>query len=355
MSLRDDYVTDEATGEGWRLTLGDSCEELGKLPAASVDLSVYSPPFASLYTYSPSARDLGNSASEAQFFEHYSFVIRELLRVTKPGRVSCVHVTDIPIRKSTHGYMGLYDFPGDVLRAHQRAGWIYYGRVTVDKNPQAQAIRTKSHALMFVTKNRDSSASRPAIADYLLVFKKPGDNQVPVKTDVTNDEWIEWARPAWPAKTDAEVDAEFDELGLTGDERLGWGDMARGGLRRDLLPEQLVHDASQMIPGPVWYGIRETNTLNERVGREDADERHICPLQLEFIARCVRLWSNPGDTVLSPFAGIGSEVYMAVKLGRRGVGVELKASYWKTFVDNLRRLDADVAVPALFGAEGGMP
>jgi len=312
----DNYPTDVASGNGWALHLGDSCEVLTTLADGSVDLSVYSPPFASLYTYSPSLRDLGNSKTRGEFFDHYGYVVREMFRLTKPGRMSCVHTADLAIAKATAGYMGLYDFPGDVIRAHEAAGWIYYGRVTVDKNPQAQAIRTKSHALMFVTKNRDSAASRPALADYLLMFRKPGDNATPVKTDVTNEEWIEWARPQWPGITDAELAEGLAEMGL--------------------------------LPGPVWHGIRETNTLNERVARDDADERHVCPLQLDFIERCVRLWSNPGETVLSPFAGIGSELYVAVKCGRRAIGVELKPSYWRTAVDNLRRLAAEQDEPTLF-------
>jgi DNA modification methylase len=293
MTTADAYVTDDASGENWHLMLGDSCERLTEIPSESVDLSVYSPPFDSLYTYSPSLRDLGNSANRAEFLEHYGYIIRENLRVTRPGRNACVHVADVATTKAVHGYMGLTDFPADVTRAYREAGWIYYGKITVDKDPQAQAIRTKSHALMFVTKERDAAWLRPALADYLLIFKKPGDNAVPVKGDVSNEEWIEWARP-------------------------------------------------------IWYGIRETNTLNARVAREDADERHIAPLQLDFIERCVRLWSNRGETVLTPFAGIGSEVYVARKLGRRGVGIELKASYWCTAVDNLRALDAEMDQAALF-------
>jgi DNA modification methylase len=331
VSLHDEYQTDEASGDGWRLILGDSCEELARLPDESVDLSVYSPPFASLFTYSPSPRDVGNNADEVQFAEHYGYVIREVLRLTRPGRISAVHVADTSRTKAAHGYMGLYDLPGDVIRAHQSAGWVYYGRVTVDKNPQAQAIRTKSHALMFVTKNRDSAGSRPALADYLLVFKKPGDNTVPVKTDVTNEEWIEWARPAWPGKTNHEAIAVLcAEMGID--------------------PATLPHPADERlgIPGPAWYGIRETDTLNARIAREDADERHICPLQLDFIERCVRLWSNPGETVLSPFAGIGSEVYTAVKAGRQGIGIELKASYWRTAVANLRSLASTQTEASLF-------
>lgn len=291
-----DYLTDDAEGAAWRLMLGDSCERLAEIPDGSVHLSVYSPPFASLFTYSPSVRDLGNSATREEFFEHYGFIVAENLRVTMPGRVACVHVQQLTLTKAVAGHTGLTDFRGEVIRAYMAAGWIFHGEVTVDKDPQAQAIRTKAQALMFVTKNRDSSATRPALADYLLIFRKPGENAVPIKTDVTNDEWIEWARP-------------------------------------------------------VWLDIKETNTLNARAGREDADERHICPLQLDFIERCVRLWSNPGETVLTPFAGIGSEVYTAVRLGRRGVGIELKPSYWRTAVANMRALDDEMALPTLFDLE----
>jgi DNA modification methylase len=281
------YVTDDAHGDQWRLMLGDSCERLAEIPDASVHLSVYSPPFASLFTYSPSERDLGNSASRAEFIEHYGYIIRENLRVTVPGRIACIHVQQLTTTKVTHGYTGLTDFRGDVIRAYIDNGWYFHGEVTVNKDPQAQAIRTKAHALTFATKNRDSAGTRPALADYLLLFRKPGDNPIPIKNDVSNDEWIEWAQP-------------------------------------------------------VWWDIKETNTLNVRVARDEADERHICPLQLDFIERCVRLWSNPGEIVLSPFAGIGSEVYMARKLGRYGLGCELKPSYWRTAVDNLERLESEM-------------
>jgi hypothetical protein len=293
MTVIDQYVTDDAYGDSWHLMLGDSCERLREIDPDSIGLSVYSPPFASLFTYSPSPRDLGNSASRGEFLEHYRYIIDELLRVTMPGRVTCVHVQQLTTTKATHGYTGLTDFRGEVIRAYMDAGWYFHGEVTVDKDPQAQAIRTKAQALMFVTKNRDSSATRPALADYLLIFRKPGENPTPIKNDVSNEEWIEWARP-------------------------------------------------------VWLDIRETNTLNARVARDSADERHICPLQLDFIERCVRLWSNPGEKVLSPFAGIGSEVYTARKLGRYGIGCELKPSYWRTAVDNLRNLDAELDVPSLF-------
>lgn len=286
------YVTNEATGDGWTLWLGDSCERMAEIRDESIDLSVYSPPFASLFTYSPSERDLGNSSTRAEFIEHYGFIIRENLRITKPGRLCCVHVQQLTTTKVTHGYTGLTDFRGDVIRAYVDNGWYFHGEVTVNKDPQAQAIRTKAHALTFATKNRDSSGTRPALADYLLIFRKPGDNAVPIKNDVSNDEWIEWAQP-------------------------------------------------------IWWDIKETNTLNVRVARDDADERHICPLQLDFIERCVRLWSNPGETVFSPFAGIGSELYVSLAQGRRAIGIELKPSYWATAVENLRDIESQMSAPTL--------
>lgn len=287
------YIEDEATGEAWIARLGDSCERLAEVAESSVDHIIYSPPFASLFTYSPSDRDLGNSRTRSEFLEHYGFIVAELLRVLRPGRLCVVHCQQLATQKARDGHIGLSDFRGDLIRAHVAGGWIFHGEVTIDKDPQAQAIRTKATSLMFQTLNRDSASSRPALADYLLIFRKPGDNQVPIKPDCDNDTWIQWARP-------------------------------------------------------VWYDIRESDTLNVAVARADEDERHICPLQLGLIERCVRLWTNRGETVLSPFMGIGSEVYTAVRLGRRAVGIELKPSYWATAVANLRDLDDEMALPNLF-------
>lgn len=310
--MSEDYITDDARGDNWHLMLGDSCERLAELADESVDLSICSPPFASLFTYSPSIRDLGNSASRVEFIEHYSYIIREQLRVTKPGRLACIHVQQLTTTVATHGYSAMTDFRGEVIRAFQDGGWLFNGEVTIWKDPQAQSIRTRSHALAFQTKNRDSSKTRPALADYMLLFRKPGDNAVPIKNDVTNDEWIDWASPIWSD----------------------------------------VHDGAWLTEDghicPVWWGIKETATLNTRVAKDSADERHICPLQLGFIERCIRLWSNPSELVLTPFAGIGSELYESVRLGRRAVGIELKPSYWRTAVDNMQRLEADMAVPSLF-------
>lgn len=296
MTNTDAYATDEAHGTNWTLMLGDSCERLAELDDNSIDLAVYSPPFASLFTYSPSERDLGNNPDHPTFQQHYRFIVEHLLRVIKPGRMCVVHCQQTAMQKWKDGYVGLHDFRGDLIRTHTDTGWIYYGEVTIDKDPQAQAIRTKATTLMFVTLNRDSSNSRPALADYLLIFRKPGDNETPVKPDCDNDTWIQWARP-------------------------------------------------------IWYGIRETNTLNTAVAKENEDERHICPLQLDLIERCVRLWSNPGETVLSPFAGIGSEGYEAVLHGRRFVGIELKPTYWQTAIRNLTEAERLADLPSLFDDE----
>lgn len=294
------YLTDQATGDGWTALLGDSCERMAELADESVDLSVFSPPFASLYVYSASERDLGNCSSRDEFFAHYRFVVDELLRVTKPGRNCCVHVADIATTKATHGTTGLYDLSGAVIAEHVAAGWTFYGRWFVDKNPQAVATRTKAQHLMFATKNRDSARSAPATPDQLLLFRKPGDNAVPIPhtadeapPGVSNQDWIDWARP-------------------------------------------------------VWLDIRESKTLSAREARDDADERHLHALQLDFIERCIRLWSNPGELVVSPFAGIGSEPWMARKLGRQTWSCELKPSYWEQQVRNLRELEQELTAPALF-------
>lgn len=294
---RFEYQEKNVHGTNWTALLGDSCQRLGELSENSIDLSVYSPPFADLYTYSPSELDLGNSRNYGEFFEHYAFVIRELLRVTKPGRMTCVHVADIPAMASKDGYIGIKDFPGDVVRAYEANGWTFYGRAIVAKDPQAQAIRTKAKALLFVQLRKDSSDSRPAILDHVLIFKKPGDNKVPVTPvangEMDNETWINWA-------------------------------------------------------GGIWTGISESNTLQYQSARDGNDEKHICPLQLGTIERCIKLYSNPGETVLTPFLGIGSEAYEALKWGRKAIGIELKPSYFAQAVRNLKAIEAHKHAPTLF-------
>lgn len=290
-------VLDQRDGEGWVLYNGDCVEVLGGIPENSIHLTISSPPFQSLFTYSPSDRDIGNSASVAQFQHHFGYVARGLLRATSPGRNACIHVAQVPAMLGRDGYIGLKDFRGDVIRLFDACGWIYHGEVCIDKDPQAQAIRTHSKALLFAQLRKDSSWLRPALADYVLVFRKPGNNTEAVVPDLTNDEWIEWARP-------------------------------------------------------IWYGIRESDTLQVAEARGKDDERHIAPLQLGTIERCIRLWTNKGETVLDPFAGIGSTLYEAVRLGRRGVGAELKPEYFQVASRNVARAADEARMGDLFSMHG---
>ncbi len=274
-----------ASGSNWRLWNGDCVEVLrDSVPSESVDFSVYSPPFANLFTCSDDIRDMGNNKDHDAFFDQFRFFVAAMLEATKPGRLTCVHVQQITTRKGTSGHIGLQDFRGRCIEEYKAAGWWHFGEVAIDKCPQLQAIRTKAHSLMFVTLNKDRSNSRPGLADFILIFKKPGDNAVPILGDVDNDTWIKWARP-------------------------------------------------------IWYDIQESNTLNTKAARTEKDERHICPLQLDLIERCIRMWSNPGEMVLSPFAGIGSEGYQAVRLGRQFTGIELKPEYFKQACINLERAE----------------
>lgn len=283
-SDKDNYTEDTKTGISWKAMLGDSCVRIKEIPENSVDLSVYSPPFADLFVYSNSDRDLGNCRNWEEFFEHYRFIVTELLRVTKDGRISCVHTSDVPAMQNRDGYIGLKDFPGQVIKLHMDCGWTFVGRAFVQKNPQAQAIRVKSKSLLFVQMNKDSSCSRPALIDQILIFKKPGENETPITPvkngEMDNETWISWAHG-------------------------------------------------------IWTDIRETNTLQYYCARDKDDEKHICPLQLETIERCIKLYSNPGETVFTPFMGIGSEAYMAVKLRRKAIGIELKQSYYNIAIQNL--------------------
>ncbi|MGV1049174.1 MAG: DNA-methyltransferase [Solirubrobacterales bacterium] len=297
MNTSDTGVIQQVFGENWVAYNGDSCLVLKNMPENSVDMMVFSPPFSDLYTYSNSEHDLGNSKNADEFFEHYRFIIRESFRITKPGRLNCVHVADLPAMASRDGYIGIKDFPGDVVKAYEAEGWVFYGRAIVAKNPQAQAIRTKAKALLFVQLRKDSSDSRPAILDHILIFKKPGENVVPIRPvesgEMDNETWIDWA-------------------------------------------------------GGIWTGISESDTLQYQSGRDADDEKHICPLQLGTIERCIKLYSNPGETVLTPFMGIGSEAYQAVKYGRRAIGIELKDSYYAMAVRNLLTIESEMHTPSLF-------
>jgi DNA modification methylase len=285
-------IRNEAHGENWSLLCGDSCEVLPLLPSKSVHLAVFSPPFSSLYAYSPSERDLGNVATREEFFEHHRFIACELLRLMVPGRVVAAHTYEIQEYATSHasGRRGRYDFPGDYIRHMEDVGFRWVCRITIDKNPQTQAIRNHPLELLFASLRRDSARCAPAQADYLLIFQAPGENPIPVQGDVTEDEWVQWARPVWCAE----------------------------------------HGSA----------VRETDCLPDAGSKENDDERHLCPLQLPVIERCVRLWTNPGETVLDPFSGIGSTVYKSVQLGRRGVGIELKGAYRDVAVRFCRQAEA---------------
>lgn len=287
------YTTDDRQTDNWHLMLGDSVERIAELQDNSVDLSVFSPPFVNLYTYTPTERDMGNSRNSDQFFEQFAYVIDGLLRITKPGRNCCVHVMQVAAMKAVDGYIGIKDFRGDVIRAFDARGWVFHGEVTIDKNPQVQAIRTKTKGLMFQQLHKDSTANRPAFGDYILIFQKPGENAVPVIPQVSNEEWILWAHP-------------------------------------------------------VWYDIRESDTLNVAVARSEEDERHMVPLQLPVIERCVRLYSNPGETVFSPFAGIGSELVVALQHRRKAIGIELKREYFEVAARYCANAEENAAQVDLF-------
>lgn len=281
----DQFTYEVATVERdrWTMMLGDSGERMAELAADSIDLAVFSPPFMSLFTYSPSERDVGNARDGDEFWRHFGYIIDELLRVMKPGRNVACHVQQVPTTVAHDGVTGLRDFRGDVVRGFIERGFVFHGEVTIDKDPQAQAIRTKAKGLLFVQKERDRAWLRPAFADYILVFRKPGENATPIRSDeISNDDWIEWARP-------------------------------------------------------IWYGIRESATLNAAEAREERDERHIAALQLETVRRCVMLWSNADELVLDPFAGIGTTGYVALQAGRRFVGCELKRSYFEASCRNIER------------------
>ena len=274
---------DQTIGDRFALYHGDSCEVLRGLPDKSVHFSVFSPPFASLYTYSSSPRDLGNVRDDETFFAHFGWIATELARVTKPGRLASVHCMDLPTSKERDGYIGLRDFRGDIIRLFQRAGWIFHSTVCIWKDPVTAMQRTKALGLLHKTIRRDSSMSRQGIPDYLVTFRQPSKNE----------ESIEHPGDSFPVAK--------------------W----------------------QRYASPVWTDIDPSDTLQKESAREDDDERHICPLQLQVIRRAIELWTNPGDVVLSPFAGIGSEGYVALQEGRRFIGCELKRSYYEQAARNL--------------------
>ena len=262
-------------GDSWAIYLADCIEIMSGLPEGIIDLAIFSPPFSDLFVYSDSERDMGNCGSHDEFMEHYAYFTQELYRVLKPGRVACVHCSDLPARKSKDGFIGLHDFSGDLISAHQGAGWVYHARCTIWKDPVIEMQRTKALGLLYKQLKKDSTRSRVGMPDYMLFFRKDQENPDPVTHD----------------------------------------------------PEDLPVGMWQELASPVWMKVNQTKVLNGRQAKGDHDERHICPLQLDVIERCITLYSNPGDLVLDPFNGIGSTGYQAVKMGRRYIGIELKPEY----------------------------
>ncbi len=274
-------------GTNWQAVHGDCVDVISQLPSDSVGFSVYSPPFGSLFVYSASAADMGNS-TDAEFAEHYAYMVREKFRVTMPGRLTAVHCSDLPMTKWRDGAIGIKDFSGQIIRIHEDAGWILHGRRTIWKCPVVEMTRTKHVGLLYKQLQKDSSKSRGGMPDYLMTFIKPGDNPELIShtpEDFPLEQWQEWA-------------------------------------------------------SPVWMTVNQTNVLNVKVARSERDERHLCPLQLDVIDRALIMWSNPGNVVLSPFMGIGSEGTQSLKLGRKFLGVELKEIYWQQACRNLYAIES---------------
>lgn len=288
---------------------GDCVEVIAGLPDNSVDYSIFSPPFSSLYTYSNSPRDMGNARNDGEFFEQFQFLIKQLARVMKPGRNVSFHCMQLPTSKERDGYIGLKDFRGDLIRAFQAEGFIYASEVTIWKDPVTAMQRTKALGLLHKTVRGNGSFSRQGIPDFLVTMRAPGD--------IADDNRVRHYRD------DAEVDLEAAKAGVD-----------RSEIECNHLPVQ----EWQQLASPVWMDINPSDTLQYKSAREHDDERHICPLQLEVIRRGIKLWTNPGDVVLTPFLGIGSEVYTAVEMGRRGIGAELKESYFSQAAKNIASL-----------------
>ncbi len=306
-------VIKQKIGQYYAIYQGDSTEVMKGLPDNSVHYSIFSPPFASLYTYSNSDRDLGNCRSRTEFYEHFKFIVSELARVIKPGRLCSFHCMDIPAMKERDGYIGLIDFPGELIRMFEAEGFIYHSKATIWKDPLIEATRTKALGLMHKQIEKDSAMCRNGLPDYLITMRRPGDNPEPV------------AHPGGFTDFIGENEPE-------------------GGT--------YSHNVWRRYASPVWMDIDQGKTLNRESAREENDERHICPLQLQVIERGITLYSNPGDIVFTPFLGIGSEVHEAIKLGRYGIGIELKGSYFDQAGLNCEAAEAERDMPTMFDLEG---
>jgi len=305
----DAYQRKVESGESWVMHLGDTVEVHRELADDSVDFMIFSPPFSSLYTYSASDRDMGNSKSDDEFMQHYRFLVDEQFRTLRPGRLCSFHCMNLPTSKAHNGYIGIHDFRGDLIRMYEDVGFIFHSEVVIWKDPVTAMQRTKALGLLHKQIVKDSAMSRQGIPDYLVTMRKPGENT-------------------------KRVSGEFDHYVGDDGEDIGKG--------------RYSIDVWQRYASPVWMDINPSDTLQHRSARDDKDERHIAPLQLQVIHRALQLWSLPGDLVVSPFAGIGSEGYEAVKMGRKFLGAELKHSYWKQACANLRAAERELTGGTLF-------
>ncbi len=312
-------AVDQVINERYAIYQGDACELIRGIPSETVHFGIHSPPFEGLYKFSNYDRDISNNDGPS-FWEHYAFLIQELMRVTMPGRIHAVHCMQLPTSKIRHGHIGMRDFRGEIVRAYEDAGWIFHSEVCIWKDPVVAQQRTKSIRLLHKQITKDSTISGQGLADYMLMFRKPGDNPDPVAGMF--DRYVGYGNEP------ASVDSRIGRLSPSGEV-----------ISEDHARKWFSIEVWQRYASPVWMDINQTRTLQYRGGRDEKDEQHISPLQLDVIERCIELWSNPGDVVLTPFLGIGSEVYGAVSAGRKGIGFELKPSYFVQAVRNLKQLD----------------
>lgn len=310
-------VISQVITETHSLYHGDSTEIIRGIPENSIHYSIYSPPFDSLYTYSNSERDMGNSRSPEEFLKHLGFLGEGLFRAIMPGRLMSFHCMNLPISKQHNGYIGIRDFRGELIRLFQQCGFIFHSEVCIWKNPVTAMQRTKALGLLHKQICKDSAMSRQGIADYMVTMRKPGENPEPINDEFEIGEWV-------GEESQAEFERRIYQQYLTTDKKMKF-------------ETYISVNIWQRYASPVWMDIDQGRTLSREEAREEKDERHVCTLQLDAIERALTLWTNPNDIVLSPFAGIGSEIYSAVKMGRRGIGVELKKSYFDQAVKNCER------------------
>jgi hypothetical protein len=294
-------VLNQAISDRYALYNGDSCEVIRGIPDESIGYTIFSPPFSSLFTYSNSPRDLGNSKSDAEFYEHFRFLVKDLFRITTKGRIVSFHCMQIPAMKERDGFIGIKDFRGDLIRLFESEGFIFHSEVLVWKDPLIEATRTKALGLMHKQLCKDSSKCRQGLPDYIVSMRKPGDNPIPIK----------------------------HKDGLS--EYYGENDLEEG---------VRSHNIWRRYASPVWMDIRQTHTLNKDAARGESDERHICPLALDVVERCIDLWSTKDDIVFEPFGGIGTVPYVAVKNGRKAIAIELKESYYNQMVRNVETINS---------------